>query len=104
MKFIAIFVKKSKLALIKLNKNKANYNTNSFYETDYHSLRREKFFNSINGNLTTSSKNKNIKNPINNGKENIYHQTLPNVNRTLYGFKANNLENIKDDEKNRSNK
>ena len=103
MKFIAIFVKKSKLALIKMNKNKANYNTNSFYETNYDSLRREKFFNSINGNFTMTSKNKNIKNSINNGKDSIYHQTLPNVNRTLYGFKINNLENNKADEKNRSN-
>ena len=108
MKFIALFVKKSKLALLKLNKNRQNLNLkfNSFNESNYQKFRRENFFNTFNGNHYTI-KRKTIKesndNKTNNNN-NAYYQTLPNFNRTLNSFRKKNLENKnKEEEKNRCN-
>ena len=97
MKFIALFVKKCKLALLKLNnnnKNNKNINALSFNETNYENYRRENFFNSING-KGLSSKNNKI--DIN------YNKTLPNYNKTLNSFRRKNFENFKNEEKNRYN-
>ena len=108
MKFIALFVKKSKLALLSLNKNKKDtqFNFNSFNsnETNYDDLRREKFFNTINSNGFWH-KNKKAKSPkdksVNN--KNYDDKTLPNFNKTLNNFRRKNLEFSKEEEKNRYN-
>ena len=99
MKFIALFVKKSKLALLKLNKNKNRNNLNlkfkSFNDTNYENFKRENFFKTINGNHYIIKRKVN-KNSKDNKTNNIYCQTLPNFTRT-------NLENYKEEEKNRCN-
>ena len=106
MKFIALFVKKSKLALLQLNKNQKNINLNTFNfnETNYDNFRREKFFNTINSNgfWHQNKKNKSSKNnSINNNTS--YNQTLPNFNKTLTNFRRKNFESFKEEEKNRCN-
>ena len=106
MKFISLFIKKSKLALLKLNRNKQNINLkfNSYNETNYENFRRENFFNTINGNHS-STKIKIIKNSNDNKRasNNNYYQTLPNFNRTLNCFRKKNFENNKEEEINRCN-
>ena len=107
MKFIALFIKKSKLALLHRIQNKKNINLNytsfNFNNTNYENMRREKYFNTINSNgfSPKNKKNKNLKSDIIN---NNYNQTLPNFNRTLNNFRRKNFESFnKEEEKNRAN-
>ena len=107
MKFIALFIKKCKLALLRIDKNKKNlnninYSSFNFNNTNYDNYRREKYFNTINSN-TFSPKNKKQKDPNINNINNKYNQTLPNFNRTLKNFRRKNFEVLKEEEKNRCN-
>ena len=107
MKFIALFIKKCKLALLHLDKNKksinSNFNSLNLNETNYDNFRREKFFNTINSNRFYQKNDKN-QTKKNNYLNNNYNQTLPNFNKTLNNFRRKNLDFSKEEEeKNRIN-